>query len=298
MDRTLSKLRRRDVAVIGALAGAALSFSVALAWGGRWIEAVPSAFLACAAAYVFTVRIKQSGDKSGSHRTEVADDHAGTAEEWLTDRGVAKVLAVMEPDRFPDAVLSGVVKKGLIADVAASDLDRNPRIRGLMITLMACASDLPTVDSPSWRNRAAVEKMLKTLRDPSLSDVQAEKQVLSLLSEDDVAAARRCIEDLGRKHGTAATVAIAALVKARGDYLVATAMFRWLKEMDRGLWYALDNVGRGRIFVEGLAATALYDLEVREGRPLPDHAPAHAVEHLLQIAERMHEKKHKLEKAA
>jgi hypothetical protein len=50
--------------------------------------------------------------------------------------------------------------------------------------------------------------------------------------------------------------------------VLATAMFRWLKGIDRPLWYALNNVGRRAFHIEGAGTVSHFFAERIHGQPL------------------------------
>jgi hypothetical protein len=52
--------------------------------------------------------------------------------------------------------------------------------------------------------------------------------------------------------------------------VLASAMFRWLKGVDRVLWYCLNNVGRRAFHIEGAAAVCHFQAERIHGQPLMD----------------------------
>ncbi|MEC8978233.1 MAG: type IVB secretion system coupling complex protein DotM/IcmP [Pseudomonadota bacterium] len=63
--------------------------------------------------------------------------------------------------------------------------------------------------------------------------------------------------------------ALAALLEfARGDGVIATAEFLWLKTIDRELWYVLNSVGRQVAFAEVAGPIGHYKVEKRLRRPL------------------------------
>lgn len=52
--------------------------------------------------------------------------------------------------------------------------------------------------------------------------------------------------------------------------VLATAWFRWLKKVDRPLWYCLNNVGRRKFHVEAAGVVSHYQAERVVGGPLSD----------------------------
>lgn len=69
-------------------------------------------------------------------------------------------------------------------------------------------------------------------------------------------------------HGFVLTVMASMLELARGDGVLASAEFLWLKPIDRQLWYMLSSVGRQTPFVEVAGPYAHWLVEKRLRRPL------------------------------
>jgi hypothetical protein len=70
-------------------------------------------------------------------------------------------------------------------------------------------------------------------------------------------------------HAYVATVLMAMLSATRTEGgVLGAAEFLWLKGVDRPLWYALNNVGRRLVFVEGAGAVAHFEAECHAGIPL------------------------------
>ncbi len=70
--------------------------------------------------------------------------------------------------------------------------------------------------------------------------------------------------DLEVLHGSDVTRLIAAFV----DSGLASCDLRWLKQIDRGLWYAISNVGRRVYFAEGAGPIAHYMAEQEAGKAI------------------------------
>jgi intracellular multiplication protein IcmP len=68
------------------------------------------------------------------------------------------------------------------------------------------------------------------------------------------------------QHAYTNTLLATMLQLSRGDGVLASPMFIWLKTVDRGLWYLLNNVGHYAFHVEcaGVAAHWLYEKTVGE----------------------------------
>lgn len=54
----------------------------------------------------------------------------------------------------------------------------------------------------------------------------------------------------------------------RNGWTLPSATFRWVKEYDRSLYYAINNLGRKAMFVEGMGISAHYAAEKRAGTAL------------------------------
>jgi hypothetical protein len=76
--------------------------------------------------------------------------------------------------------------------------------------------------------------------------------------------------DGGTKGHAYVATAMTALISSarRAGGVLASAEFLWLKGVDRSLWYALNNVGRRAVHVEGAGAVAHFEAERLAGIPL------------------------------
>lgn len=63
----------------------------------------------------------------------------------------------------------------------------------------------------------------------------------------------------------AAAMLLGSLDYARSSGRYSSSAMLWLKQVDRGLWYAVSNLGRGAYHVEGLAAIAHFSAVTAEG---------------------------------
>jgi len=66
-------------------------------------------------------------------------------------------------------------------------------------------------------------------------------------------------------HAYTQTVLLRLLADARSGGVLPTALFSWLKGVDRPLWYTLSSLGRRVHFVEALGAISHYEAERRAG---------------------------------
>lgn len=96
----------------------------------------------------------------------------------------------------------------------------------------------------------------------------------------------KCYGQYRERHGTRESLLLGLLAYARKRRgVLASAEFVWLKGVDRGLWYALTNLGRGAFLVEGLAAMDHYHHEMAEGRPSREPRVDNAAASLGAIAD-------------
>lgn len=79
-------------------------------------------------------------------------------------------------------------------------------------------------------------------------------------------------------HAYVVTVLLAALDAAHDSGVLPPNFFLWLRPLDRGMWYALDSVGRRTPFAEVAGVFAHYHAEIMAGhaleRPYVDSAVA------------------------
>jgi intracellular multiplication protein IcmP len=105
--------------------------------------------------------------------------------------------------------------------------------------------------------------------------------------------ARKEARDLERtvceRHAYVETALASALVFAREcGGVLASAEFLWLKPVDRGLWYVMNNVGRRAFHPEAAGAMAHWKYEL--ARKAPERAPHvdEAVEAMIEFLELQH----------
>ena len=67
--------------------------------------------------------------------------------------------------------------------------------------------------------------------------------------------------------------------------IMATSEIRWLKKVDRHLWYALNNVGRRKFHLEGAGVVSHYLAEVIVKEPVPEPYMASVVEGIVEYFE-------------
>ncbi len=72
-----------------------------------------------------------------------------------------------------------------------------------------------------------------------------------------------------RRHAYVATAMLSLFSKAKSESgIIASAEFRWLKGIDRTLWYALNGLGRHTTWVEAAAIKAHWEIECRAAKPI------------------------------
>jgi intracellular multiplication protein IcmP len=81
----------------------------------------------------------------------------------------------------------------------------------------------------------------------------------------------RVTEKLAALHSftTPALVRCLQMAREQGGVL-APAQFLWLRGVDRHLWYALNNLGRGAVHPEAAGALAHFRAEKSAGKPIPN----------------------------
>lgn len=92
----------------------------------------------------------------------------------------------------------------------------------------------------------------------------------------------RVTEKLAALHSfvTPALLRCLQIAREQGGVL-APAQFIWLRAVDRPLWYALNNLGRGATHIEGSGAIAHYRAEKNAAKPIPNPQMDPAVEGLM-----------------
>jgi hypothetical protein len=102
------------------------------------------------------------------------------------------------------------------------------------------------------------------------------------------------IDNRGKKHAFLYTAAI-GIYGAGGPMkewgggeagVFSASMFRWLKPIDRTLWYCLNNVGRRAYHIEGAGAVCHFQAERVLGQPLADPYVESAMDGLIEYLDR------------
>lgn len=160
----------------------------------------------------------------------------------------------VEADRHP-IVAASQVEAGLERQLMATNL-RDARVEALFLCLLKASF-------PATGRFELLEELSKAARGPDPEGEAARfVERRGLRQDPDVIVLR---DRISANHGTAATMFLAALDNARLTGQCPSSAMTWLKQVDRGLWYAVSNLGRRAYHVEGIAAIAHYDAEVSDG---------------------------------
>lgn len=92
----------------------------------------------------------------------------------------------------------------------------------------------------------------------------------------------RVTEKIAAQHSFTTPALLRCLYIAREQGgVLAPAQFLWLRAVDRSLWYAMNNLGRGAVHIEGAGAIAHYRAEKSAGKPIPNPLVDSAVDGLM-----------------
>lgn len=92
----------------------------------------------------------------------------------------------------------------------------------------------------------------------------------------------RVTAKIAAQHSFTAPALLRCLTVAREQGgVLAPAQFLWLRAVDRSLWYALNNLGRGGVHTEGAGAIAHFRAEKAAGKPIPNPLVDPAVDGLM-----------------
>jgi intracellular multiplication protein IcmP len=194
------------------------------------------------------------------------EDPARTPFEWMRDNGIAlnakgldreateKAFALQIGEHWPGFASAPIYVRGL-AVMCALNASRHKATREFKEKLALIWAG-PEKD----REKATEVLYLPYLKDPKIIE---------------------SIDKIAEGHAFTSTVMAALLLWARKKGgVTASAEFRWLKAVDRSLWYTLNNVGRRAFHVEGAGPTCHFFAEQVIQRKLPDPFVEKAVEGL------------------
>lgn len=279
MTRTLPLQDRAIWAGLGGLATyGAVTFGGAIASSG-WTSLLSAGGLMAAAGTLAAL--------PALHRREDADRNPGpppppafvgrTPESWGPSRAPSEWLHREGVLDLPEWQREGVLRLRLaqtLSPLREGDDLLDPTERracGLLALAFAARAQEP----PGGENRVSTQLLGELARAHEPQDPSAVHAALVRLSArigTDLAIgapARRLVERARENHAMRETFLLALLREARTKGgLLAPAEFLWLKGVDRGLYYALNNLGRTAFHVEGLAAMDHYRHEALAGRAL------------------------------
>lgn len=175
------------------------------------------------------------------------------------------------------ASMTALIEAGLKRQLEGSSL-RETRVEALFLSLLRMASSKPS-------GLGLLEELAK-----AATGTDPDGQVASLVERHGLRADPAVIalrDRIAADHGTVATMILAALDQARRACPCPSSAMMWLKRVDRGIWYAVSNLGRRAYHVEGMAAIAHYSAEVSSGTrssaPQVDAATRTLVERFLDL---------------
>lgn len=168
---------------------------------------------------------------------------------------------------------------------------RAQQLREDLATIWAKRSDaehLPLIPSivsmllrplPSRRKEYLARKVAEFSKSARKEADAKTEELLKSITQDP--AVEKAFHDVAKRHAYVNTAFQAALETSRkAGGVLANAEFRWLKPLDRSLWYSLQNSGRTAFFVESAGARAHYYAERVGGGPKVDAYVAEAIEGL------------------
>jgi intracellular multiplication protein IcmP len=262
------------------------------AWSSGLITTGTTVLLgACAAGVVCGVTLRR--DLGGTDAPVVAPylknggrawEQALKGEEWLRGNGALSV---------PDAELDGFLRANLVGALVPLP-PRKPNdwefafpepvaLLALALAVRACGHARHFDDLTYHSVLAGIDKA-QGLADP-VARKRAWDDARAGIPPKALQAVSVAYREAALRHGTRATflMGLLRMARERGGVL-ASGQFVWLKEVDRRLWYALDNLGRSAFHVEGLAAMDHYLHEVRTGSPCVAPWVEGAMENLAEFS--------------
>lgn len=259
------------VAVVAAGIGFALALPLGVGLpspGAILAAAVPAGLLAAAGIVLLrppriprTAAVSRLRPEPGTYPPE-AEAPPLSPEGWL---GLHKVLAAPREGRRArvEAALSG--------QLGQSDLS-DPALRILLVAIQAhAAGTLPGWDAPG----SLLDELGTAMR---LAPEERAKALAAL-------APRVGDPAPDRRHHFVETRFLAALDAARARDGLASAGFAWLRFHRRGLWFALNNLGRPTFFAEGMGPIAHYARERAAGGPIAEPSVSAGVDILMDVVE-------------
>jgi intracellular multiplication protein IcmP len=92
----------------------------------------------------------------------------------------------------------------------------------------------------------------------------------------------RVLEKIAAQHAFVTTALLRSLQEARHQGgVLAPAQFLWLRDVDRALWYPLNNLGRNAVHTEACGAITHYRAELSAHKPIPNPQLEPAIEGII-----------------
>jgi intracellular multiplication protein IcmP len=93
----------------------------------------------------------------------------------------------------------------------------------------------------------------------------------------------RITEKVAALHSFVTPALLRCLLMAREQGgVLASAQFVWLRAVDRHLWYAMNNLGRGAVHPESAGAISHYRAEKSAGKPIPNPQVEQAIDGIIE----------------
>ena len=282
---------------VGCASTFALVYLGPAAMTSGWTSAISGAGLAAASASLVLVRAREARDARDERSARILRGvgrppcsdllQARDSVEWLREAGCADT---------PDADLRGFLKARLsgsltpLTSKAWPDMEEYPANPVGLLALAFAVQAIGSATSKRDDARRLLEGLAsvhyldgRTERDAALAVIRTDAMSLMASNPRIAKVLDRCVAD----HAHRETFMLGLLAAARKRGVLGSAEFLWLKDVDRGLWYALTSLGRRKHYVEGLAAMDHYRHEVAAGRALPKPRVDGAVEVLMQASASM-----------
>jgi hypothetical protein len=269
-------------AALGAVGAVAVQQFGQAAWTSGWLAAATAGILAAGAGCVLAAGMLRG--RQGSSDAPPAPgwmdwqdpswDQALRGADWLSRNGAFAV---------PDRELEGVLRARLtgclvpLPPKAPSgwefDLPEPVALLALALSVRTRSGSLWEEGAHGSTCRAILDGLARAQALGSPEDRRnAYAEIRAGIGPDALKGMSKVYAKVAEAHGTLPTflMGLLAMARSRGDVLAA-GEFAWLKGVDRGLWYALDGLGRLAFHAEGLAAMDHYLHEVATN--LPASAP-------------------------
>lgn len=112
------------------------------------------------------------------------------------------------------------------------------------------------------------------------------KEIIRIIADPKMG---RVMEKIAAQHSFSTPALLRCLNMAREQGgVLAPAQFLWLRAVDRSLWYAMNNLGRGAVHIEGAGSMAHYRAEKSAGKPIPNPLVEPAIDGLMDYLKENH----------